>query len=266
LSTVNQPGRRGRGAVVGNEAAGTRLRLIDAALRLFAERGTYQVPLAAIRSSAGQRNTSVVQYHFGNREGLIRAIYQQYAPPVAARSHELLSTLPPDVAPVAIARAIFTGQAELLEGGWRELAFLRFAGEMTTRPEYRFEDITELVGAEQAERVNEAIERILGHGPALSETLREARVRAAAIMVMHTLAEQATLRAQRRRREPLSVSVVLANLADMYVAALTAPVSPEAEGKAPKGTSATRAARRRNTARRRTPARTSADGAARRRR
>jgi len=252
--------------VVGDDTAETRLRLIDAGLRLFAERGTYQVPLAAIRTSAGQRNTSVVQYHFGNREGLIRAIFQRYAPPVTAQSHELLDTLPPDATPVAIARAIFTGHAELLEGGWRELAFLRFAGEMTTRPEYRFEDITELVGADQADRVNEAIDRILSHGPPLSATLREARVRAAAIMVMHTLAEQASLRTQRRRREPLSVTMVLANLADMYVAALTAPVSPEAEGKAPNRSQApvASAARRRNTSQRHTPARPSTDGAARR--
>jgi AcrR family transcriptional regulator len=225
--TDTAPPRRHR---TGDDAQRTKARLIDAALRLFAEHGTYQVPLATIRSSAGQRNTSVVQYHFGDRDGLIRAIFERYVPPLQQRSAEQLAALPVGATPVAVARAMFAGYADLLDGSRKDLAFLRFAGEVTTRPEQRFEDITELVGSEQAERVNDAIERILAHGTPLSPRLREARVRTAAIMVMHTLAEQASLRAQRRpRRAPLPSSVVLANLADMYVAALNAPVSPDAE-------------------------------------
>jgi hypothetical protein len=49
-------------------------------------------------------------------------------------------------------------------------------------------------------------------------------------MVMHSLAEQATLRAGGIGRRPLPTAIVLANLVDMYVAALLAPVSPAAVG------------------------------------
>lgn len=42
--------------------------------RLFAQRGLYAVPLRDIGAAAGQKNTVVVQYYFGDREGLILAV------------------------------------------------------------------------------------------------------------------------------------------------------------------------------------------------
>ena len=86
------------------------------------------------------------------------------------------------------------------------------------------------MGHEHADVANDAIERILAFAPPLAKTLRDERIRAAAIMVMHSLAEQATLRAGGIGRRPLPTAIVLANLVDMYVAALLAPVSPAALG------------------------------------
>jgi AcrR family transcriptional regulator len=214
----------------------TKERILDVALRLFAEQGIYQVPISQIREAAGQRNASAVQYHFGNREGLIRAILARHIDGIHSRRIELLDAIDRDD-PTSIAVAIYAPLAEMLDGDWRDLAYLRFIGELLTRPEFRFEDITAMVGTEHADVANEAIEAVLAHGAPLPKTLRDERIRAAAIMVMHSLSEQATLRAGGVGRAPLPTSVVLANLADMYVAALLAPVSPAALG--------TEAARRR---------------------
>jgi AcrR family transcriptional regulator len=64
--------------------------LICAAERLFAERGSDQVSLREITSAAGATNASAVQYHFGGRRGLIRAVLAKHDAGVEQRRHALL--------------------------------------------------------------------------------------------------------------------------------------------------------------------------------
>jgi AcrR family transcriptional regulator len=52
-----------------------RLKIIETAERLYALHGIDAVSIREINKAAGQRNGSAVQYHFGNREGLIEAIF-----------------------------------------------------------------------------------------------------------------------------------------------------------------------------------------------
>jgi AcrR family transcriptional regulator len=52
--------------------------------RLFAQHGVREVALARITTEAGQRNASAVHYHFGGREGLVRAILELHSAPVHA--------------------------------------------------------------------------------------------------------------------------------------------------------------------------------------
>jgi AcrR family transcriptional regulator len=202
----------------------TRERILDVALHLFATEGTNHVPLTRIRIGAGQRNQSAVQYHFGNREGLIQAIVAQYSPAIAERRDKLLDARKDVDDPIETATAIFAPLAELLDLDWRHLAFLRILGEVTTRPDFGFDDIAEIVGHGAAARTTEAIDDILRAGPRLPDHIRMERIRAGAIMAMHSLSEHAVLRSG-RGRPPLPTDVVLANLVDMYVGALLAPMS-----------------------------------------
>lgn len=68
----------------------TRDRLIRAAERLFAERGVGGVSLREINREAGAKNAVAVQYHFGDRDGLLRAVLAKHWPDVEARRHALL--------------------------------------------------------------------------------------------------------------------------------------------------------------------------------
>ncbi|MFI0453851.1 TetR family transcriptional regulator [Actinomadura sp. 6N118] len=68
----------------------TRERLLDAALRLYAERGLDAVSLREINQAAGARNATAVQYHFAGRAGIINAIFARHVPEVDARRHALL--------------------------------------------------------------------------------------------------------------------------------------------------------------------------------
>ena len=73
-------------------ASSTRERLLDAAQRLYALRGLDAVSLREINQAAGARNATAVQYHFGDRAGIVRAIFARYLPDVEARRHALLDS------------------------------------------------------------------------------------------------------------------------------------------------------------------------------
>ena len=53
----------------------TALQLLLAAERLFAEHGIAGVSLRQISNEAGSSNNSAIQYHFGSKEDLLRAIF-----------------------------------------------------------------------------------------------------------------------------------------------------------------------------------------------
>jgi|EndMetStandDraft_2_1072991.scaffolds.fasta_scaffold113778_1 AcrR family transcriptional regulator len=63
--------------------------LLIAGERMFADRGA-DVPLREIAIAAGQRNNSAVQYHFGDRQGLIAAIVRRRLQSVEASGARLL--------------------------------------------------------------------------------------------------------------------------------------------------------------------------------
>lgn len=71
-------------------------RLVAAAERLIAARGLEAVSLREINTEAGVANASAVQYHFGGRAGLIRAILAKHHPAVEARRHALLDQFDAD--------------------------------------------------------------------------------------------------------------------------------------------------------------------------
>src|SRR3954453_19064919 len=60
------------------DSTATRAKLMAAAEHLFARRGL-DVPIRDIHALAGQRNTSALQYHFGDRNGLLIAILHKHA-------------------------------------------------------------------------------------------------------------------------------------------------------------------------------------------
>lgn len=67
--------------------------LIAVAERLFAERGVDAVTVRDVVKAAGQRNSSAVQYHFGNKAGLLQAILDPYQARLDARRAEMLDEL-----------------------------------------------------------------------------------------------------------------------------------------------------------------------------
>lgn len=68
--------------------------LIEAAERIFGREGIENASLRAIAIEAGSANSYAVQYHFGDRAGLVQAIFDRRLAEVEARRAVLKSALP----------------------------------------------------------------------------------------------------------------------------------------------------------------------------
>ena len=70
-----------------------RLQILDGALRAFAERGYSQASNKDIAKAAGIKSAGLIYHYFENKEDLLRAVIEQYAPPVQllAREDEIMS-------------------------------------------------------------------------------------------------------------------------------------------------------------------------------
>ena len=109
--------------------SGPKLRLVEAAEKLFAEKGFEAVSVRDITKEAGA-NVAAVNYHFGSREGLVVAVISRYLIPV---SQERLASLE---------------RAERNGGGVEEIiaAFVRPTGELVNKSELTEKLYGQLVG------------------------------------------------------------------------------------------------------------------------
>lgn len=64
--------------------------ILRAAEMLFAEKGLESTSLREVALAAAQKNTNAVQYHFGSKEGLLRAVWQRHAQGIEIRRAKLL--------------------------------------------------------------------------------------------------------------------------------------------------------------------------------
>lgn len=111
--------------------------LIRAAERLFAERGSDQVSLREITAEAGATNASAVQYHFGDRRGLIRAVLAKHDAEVERRRHALLDVYEAASAPDmrVLAHALVQPLADELDNDDGGHGYLQLLADLWNRPD-----------------------------------------------------------------------------------------------------------------------------------
>jgi AcrR family transcriptional regulator len=88
--------------------------MIDAARSLFAERGVEAVSMREVGRAARQRNTNAVQYHFGDRDTLVREVLAPHHEQVGALRAGLLADLT-EVGARDLAGALVRPSAAMLE-------------------------------------------------------------------------------------------------------------------------------------------------------
>jgi AcrR family transcriptional regulator len=199
----------------------TKAALLDAALELFAERGIDQPSMREITRAADQRNTNALQYHFSDREGLLRDLLDRHGTGVDAARDALLDEVETgsDRTIRPIAGALVLPLADLLGRGGRGREYLQVTAELLARP-VRFSGILDLVTLRPSVvRWSRAVEPFLPP-EAVGRPLHR---RFTAIRFVHNELGSTAKERQTRADHRLSTS----HLIDVVSGLLMAPVSPE---------------------------------------
>ncbi|CAN5378416.1 hypothetical protein BH11ACT7_BH11ACT7_10480 [soil metagenome] len=112
----------------------TRTNLLSAAEQLFAARGVDGVSLREIARSAGAKNVIAVQYHFADRDGVLRAILDKHLPAVDERRHALLDAADSDPSLRVLAAALVRPLGAKLGDAGGGPEFLRVYADLLNRP------------------------------------------------------------------------------------------------------------------------------------
>jgi AcrR family transcriptional regulator len=190
--------------------------LIRAAEALFAERGSDSVSLREINATAGATNASAIQYHFGDRRGLVRAVLAKHEIEIERRRHELLdayeASAEPDVR-VLVAALVEPLAAELSTDGGT--GYLQLVADLYNRPNPTFNPAILDDTTQSIQRWRRLIAPMLS-----TEALRLHRRFDA---LRFTVSELARRGRTGRKDHRLFTS----QLTDLVVALLTAPISDE---------------------------------------
>ena len=210
----------------------TRESLLDAAESLFSELGIQAASLRAITQRAGA-NLAAVHYHFGSKQGLVRAVFQRRLEPLHRERLALLDACERDVGGTVeeVMRA-FVGPLlrmarEAPDGG---SAFARLMGRAFAEPgdevrQILFNELKELI-----DRFKDALCRLLPHLPG-DEVLW--RLHFVAGSMGHTVACSQMLERYSEGRCRLSdVERSIDLLVQFLAAGLRAPATPERGGSA----------------------------------
>ncbi|MEU9605514.1 TetR family transcriptional regulator [Streptomyces sp. NPDC048057] len=129
--------RTSTGDSAGPARRDTRERILDAAVRLFGERGYAATSLRAVTEAAGA-NIAAVNYHFGSKEGLLRAVVSRAMAPVNTEREQRLDRLLADGGrPRArdVVRIFTETGASLTSGHEGQGEVARFLGRVMFEPE-----------------------------------------------------------------------------------------------------------------------------------
>lgn len=164
-------------------ASDARATLLLAAERLFAERGVEFVSLREIAEAAGQRNNSAVQYHFGTKEGLIRALYDlRLVPLQQERTRMLEDCSEPSLRDLADAYVLPLSNLVISHHG--RTAYARFIDRYFGRGK-DFEPFDDRHSSSSTE-----VRRLMGEQMTdVDAAMREERLRLVQVMVTRSLAD-----------------------------------------------------------------------------
>lgn len=197
----------------------TKLKLLEVSEELFATKGVNATLVGDIVTGAGQRNPSALRYHFGSREGVLRAIMEKHLDRIEQRRGELLEQWP-GVGPTTLGDAVtilVVPLVELLrhEPGRR---YLRILGQ--TMYDLDPDQLNEL---DRYPSLARAIGLMRDGMVDVPDDMVEDRVRGALLLIAAALAVRARDIANERRSSN-SISDFQSNVIAMATAVLAASV------------------------------------------
>jgi AcrR family transcriptional regulator len=198
----------------------TKEQIILAGEALFASRGLDGVSLRQIGAAAGNGNNSAVQYHFGSKEQLVRAIFEYRLPHIDERRRFLAAQRRPD----DLRSWVECYVLPILEQG--EQAGSHYLSFIAMLQQYAHRDVFARIPEEFQESTRAFREQVGALLPHIPEPLRSHRIMQALAFSVHAAADREL--AQTNGRRVLPFAVHLADLLDGLVGFLETPVSPAA--------------------------------------
>jgi AcrR family transcriptional regulator len=193
--------------------------LILAAERLFAEQGIEAVALRHVNQAANQRNMSAAHYHFGSREGLVRAVLMYRWPDLDRRRAAMLDR--PGAKDLRFyLEAFVLPLIEELTPRAEGNHYLRFMQQYARfRGDYTFARQFSPAGV----AIYDQLERLIGYIPIAVRRLRIGYL----INMIHAVLAIAEERLGKGEVSHGEIELTASNLIDMFASALTAPLSAE---------------------------------------
>jgi len=204
----------------------TRNHLLDVAEQLFGERGVNGVSLREIRIASGARNTAAIQFHFGDRDGLIRGLVGRHMPRLAELQQELYDAMVAtgrDDDSRSLVEVLVRPSADYLERGPSERAWVKVIADLSAEPALEIRDMVS-DAPEPARRVSHRLYQRLVE--LASPTIANERMLVLAQCTVHICADRARLIDSPDSRPHVSSEVFVENLIDMMSGAFFAPVGP----------------------------------------
>ncbi|KAA0235329.1 MAG: hypothetical protein JJLCMIEE_01672 [Acidimicrobiales bacterium] len=213
---------------MGDRGNDTKTALIEAGERLMAERGINGVSTREINIAAGQRNTAALHYHFGSKEGLLRAIVDKHQQAHHQRRRELMEAVESEGRTTdlrSLVEVMIRPLAEMLDESGSERAFTLVAAQLISDPDISFEEVLAMVEDPVVHRATRLIGELDLDLPAV---LLGERIELAMIQAVEAVAYRARLESARRpKRRLLPTEIFISNQIDMAVAAMEGPVSAD---------------------------------------
>ena len=209
------------------DALATRARIVAAAEKLFAERGIDAVSLVEIGKAAGQRNRSAVQYHFGDKPGLLHAILDKHTPGIEQERHRMMDELEgrgtPDLR--GLVEVLVLPVARKLRDPDGGIAFVRINAALIGHPTYPLLTLD----AQRVNRGADRLRRLVARAvPALPEPLWVPRWLLVTGLLFHGMADWSrAAEAVRGPQNAASRELFVSQLVDAIVAVAEAPLSAD---------------------------------------
>jgi len=204
------------------EVTSTRDLLLDAATRLFAQRGVDNVSVAEIVRGAQQRNTSAVRYHFGSRDDVLCAVLARHVPELAERRFALLEQAKarPTRGVRSAAEAIVRPITEFAQGGWRQRAYLQIGSDLAGSIDRMSVQVQGLMAQTAG---SEAWELLRTRCPKIPSDLWTVRKELCVVFVGRAAADRARHLDRGGTQRVLSDDRFVDNLVEMLLGAMRAP-------------------------------------------
>ncbi|MEV6877392.1 helix-turn-helix domain-containing protein [Amycolatopsis sp. NPDC051128] len=211
--------------VKADRASATRESILVTAERLFAEDGVHAVSNRHISEAAGQGNNAAVNYHFGTKVDLVRAIVRKHTGPMERIRAELVEAIDGDgdlrdwVA--CLVRPSTTYLQQLGAPTW----FARFSAQVLTDPVLRAIIVEESLSSPALARAVDGLYRCLDGLPA---DVRAERGDMARQLMIHMTAERERALAEGTETPRANWDDAGTGLVDAITGLLLAPVTPAA--------------------------------------